>query len=226
MMRELELWLYGSRARGNADEHSDTDILAIAPLSADIAPALAALSFPRVNVSRYSWEEIDAMHAYGSLFLHHIATEGQRLKASAAFPHKFPSALATLPPFSRAKEDLRGFQRAFAEGVASLREGGWPDFECEVIASVARHAAILGAFCLGTPAFGRVRPFEVVVEALGYNVDDARALVAPATAWRLHLQHPDDHPELVEDWIIRVERFLNDLGPLIDDYESILRIAA
>lgn len=226
MTVDFELWLYGSRARGDADHLSDTDLLVVADHSEAVAHAVRGLTFPRINVSFYSWDEVEAMRDYGSLYLHHVATEGRRLRASVSYPERLPLLLGAVPSFSRARHDLTGFQRALTEGTQSLRHGGWPDFECGVIATVIRHAAILGAYCAGTPAFGRERPFEAVGIALGYSPRDIAALVGPATAWRKHLPGPHATPAATDDWLSRAARFLEDLEEVINDYSSVLPQAA
>lgn len=226
MKPDVELWLYGSRARGDADAASDSDVLAIADPDVDITAAVAQLEFPRMNVSVYSWAELERMHSYGSLYLHHIAQDGQRLTPSTRAPQRMPRLLAAIPPFSRAREDLAGFRRALEEGRRSLEDGGWPDFECEVIATVARHAAILGSYCLAEPTFGREEPFYVVARALGYESARVEALVRPATAWRLHRRRVPSSADDRTAWLTLVRRFFDDLQPVIDDYSALLSRAA
>ena len=224
MIEECEVWLYGSRARGNADASSDTDLLVVGNTEDLVSEAIADLDFPKINISFYSWAEIERMRAYGSLFLWHIAEEGVPIRKLGS--DRLAEMLVTLPRFTRAREDLKGFEIAVSEGVEALADGGWPDFECEVIATVARHAAILGAYCCGYPTFGRVRPFYVVGAALGYQTSEVDLLVEPATRWRFH--QPGDHekPSEMNAWIARVERFLSNLREVTNDYERLLPIAA
>ena len=222
----VELWLYGSRARGDADWHSDTDVLAVGDRDAEMDAAIAQLGFPRVSLSFYSWDEVEAMRSYGSLFLHHVAREGKRLRASTTCPERLPSLLASLPPFSRAREDLAGFRLTVAESRTSLADGGWPHFECEVVSTVARHAAILGSYCVGEAAFERERPFRVTGRALGYSARQIDALAFTATAWRFEQAGRHTEPKAVEAWLNLVERFLHDLQQVIDDYTAVLQQAA
>lgn len=225
-MNNVDVWLYGSRARGDADLLSDTDVLMVGDAGVDTAHIERGLAYPNLKVSFYSWDEVVAMRAYGSLFLYHIATEGRRLQAAANAPHRLPTLLAGLPRFSRARADMDGFQIAFRECRASVANGGWPDFECEVIAAVARHAAILGSYCLGEPTFGRERPFLICARALGYSSQDLTALCKPATGWRLHQAGTHTSPDATVAWLNEVSRFLNALEEVIDDYDRVLQHAA
>lgn len=224
MSDEVEVWLYGSRARGNADRASDTDLLVVGWGEDVVAEAVKGLDYPDVKVSFYSWPEIERMRAYGSLYLHHIAEEGVPLRATGE--ERLRQLLGDLPRFSRPREDLDGFRAAYTEGMNSLEDGGWPDFECEVIATLARHAAILGAYCVGNPAFGREQPFWVVGEALDYDSGEIKVLVTGATGWRLHLPGPHENEKTTFEWLQSVDRFLGDLEGVIDDYARVLPVAA
>lgn len=85
-------------------------------------------------------------------YWHLYTAEISNVDPGRADPNRLPRLFANLPRFRRAEEDLAGFRRALNESRRSLANGGWPDFECEVVATVARHAAILGSYCIGKPA--------------------------------------------------------------------------
>jgi len=217
----IEVWLYGSRARGDSDHESDTDVLVVSGLDADVPDIVRRLEYPRVTVSRYSWPEIEAMWSYGSLFLCHVALEGHRLQGDSERSEHLPRLLASLPSYTRGMEDHRAFGDAVREGIASLEDGGWPDFECSVIATVARHAAILGAYCMGEPAFGREEPFRIVGRALGYPPGEVEDLIRPAVA----LQRRHTVKGNASAWLHRVEKFIDDMRFVISEYEQSLRSA-
>ena len=211
----VETWLYGSRARGDCDALSDTDILLVGAPN-DASPLF---DYPEVSVSRYSWSEIEEMWSYGCLLLVHLALEGRRLHCDPADPDRFPRLLQSLPPFTRARLDHDAFRMAIAESLASLQHGGWPDFECGVIATVARHAAVLGAYCIGSPAFGRSQPFRVVGRRLGYVEADIEWITAIATAWEKGLDGSHQQSDVRDAWLRRIRDFVDDVRPLIDDYD-------
>jgi hypothetical protein len=223
-----EVWLYGSRARGAADEVSDTDVLVVGcpPAALDVG---AVYAFPRICVSRYDWNEIEAMWSYGSLFLHHLKTEAVRLDSDPSEPGRLAGLLRELPPFTRAQHDLKTFRHAAAEARRSLDDYGWPDLELQVMATMVRHAAILGAYCVGLPDYGRETPFAIVGPHLRYSPGRTDRLARLATEFRyLPLGDPrwEERTACGLDWLGDVETFLSDLGPVIDGYEAVLRPTA
>lgn len=223
-----EIWLYGSRARGDGDERSDTDVLVVSD-----DPVVASIPIPGVEgpvvVSLYNWSEVEGMWSYGSLFLAHIATEGLRLQPSPTEPERLPTLLDTLPPFSRARHDLNSFHAAVRDGGASLAHGGWPDLELQVLGTVARHAAILGCHCIGRPTFSREEPFVVVGAPLGQHDGDTSGFASLATAFRYT---PLGDPawtaleEQAKSWLQAMERFLKMLEVIVERYEAALPQAA
>src|SRR5438552_4163356 len=99
-MNELNtLWLYGSYARRDSDSWSDVDLLLVsnselveeglgveetlrrADLNLAEIPELNTwVTEPsKLSISRYTWNEIEEMASYGSLFLHHLRLEGESL---------------------------------------------------------------------------------------------------------------------------------------------------
>lgn len=65
--------LYGSHARGSADDESDVDVLQLVPNGA------VAYSVGSVNVTQYLAGQLRAMAQRGSLFVLHLTTEGRIL---------------------------------------------------------------------------------------------------------------------------------------------------
>lgn len=227
MTSGLEVWLYGSHARGIADEQSDTDVLAVSDDATAAPPPDLLAPFRRVSVSRYQWQEIFTMHSYGSLFLDHIRREGVRLDGSTN-DSRLQGILKTLPRFTRATHDLKAFKSAACEARLSLANYGWPDLELKVMAAVARHSAILGCYCSGQPDYGRESPFHRIGLHLGYSTTHRIRLASLATRYR-YLEMGDEawltEADLGIDWLSDVEQLLEDLEPVICGYEVALRAA-
>ena len=154
------LWLYGSYARGQADDLSDCDVLAISdiPIQKETAAKLSGLSETPLSISRYSWIELDSMAAYGSLFLQHLRLEGKCLYEGPGFEGRLAELLNRLGPYRRACFDLKCYRDCIGDVYDSLSQPSSALYEVSVLATVIRHASILGCFLLGVPDFGRFSP--------------------------------------------------------------------
>jgi predicted nucleotidyltransferase len=160
-----EVWLYGSTARGDRDGTSDVDILVAGNEVPDLS-AIAASMPGHLSVSRYSWEELDQMAGYGSLFLHHLRLEGQPIVETGE--KRLKRLLRRLGPYARAGRELSCFSRVVDDVEHTLEADHSVPFELSVLATAARHAAILGCYALGEPDFGRTSPFRRLLPRLGY----------------------------------------------------------
>lgn len=159
-----EVWLYGSTARGDTDDRSDVDVLVVGdPRFPLTTVGLDASVIP----SSYTWREIEHMAEYGSLFLHHIRLEGRPLVETTS--RRLRGLLEALPRYVRANQELDSFERVVADVGASIDRDHSPAFELAVLATAARHAAILGCYLLGEPEFGRHRAFRRLLPQLGYT---------------------------------------------------------
>jgi hypothetical protein len=220
-----EIWLYGSRARGDADSSSDTDLLFIGHESDTVASSSEALGFAEASTTFYTWQEVQAMWGYGSLFLQHIRDEGRILSPWTPEPQRFRGLLTTLPPFARAQCDLRTFRRALIEAETSLSDGGWPDVELSILATVARHAAILACHCIGKPRFGRIAPFSTWAAHAGWTERDSGLLIRGSLAFRFTAPGAPEWLALergARTWLDLLHRFLNEMEDDVVQYEQSL----
>jgi predicted nucleotidyltransferase len=208
MTAAVEVWLYGSAARGDADNASDVDLLVVA--DPDETPALPPIDIDgSLSVSRYDWNEIDAMVAYGSLFLHHIKQEGRALVEDD--PPRLRRLLERLPPYSRAAQELASFLQVVADVREAIEADHSPQFELAVLGTAARHATILGCYLIGTPRFGRREPFLVLLPRLGYDrtevADFERLYAYRLSENRGEPAEIDPRDELLA-WVGRVARLI------------------
>lgn len=214
MMSSIEIWLYGSAARGDTDESSDIDLLVAGKGDVDLT-SLDLPSESRLSVSRYSWPEIEHMAGYGSLFLHHLRLEGRPLHEDA--DARLRRLLDSLGEYSRSAVELACFARVIDDVERALNHDHSAQYELSVLGTAARHAAILGCYLLETPDFGRVSAFETLLPRLGYDADFIRETIG-LYAFR---QAENEGREItassddVRMWVSRVRRIIEQVGGLV-----------
>ena len=164
------VWLYGSHSRGTADKFSDLDVLFVSGSETnDIAIAELFEPSPALSISQYSWSEIEKMARYGSLFLHHLELEGRPIFESTAAMGRLKSILLNLGPYRLASRDLSGFRTVLRDVVASINDGQASlIFELSTLATIFRHASILGCALAGFPCFSREEPVEKLMFTLKF----------------------------------------------------------
>jgi hypothetical protein len=233
MSNDFELWFYGSGARGDVDGISDFDLLLVADNKSD------PREFPQESrdllaigsVSRYDWNEIEGMAKYGSLFLHHIHLEGRCLGSSNTRALSLRTILNQLPPYQRVKSDFRAFHTTVDDVRQSLEGGGSLIFELSVLATVVRHAAILGCYVSGHPTFGRLRAVEMVVDL--WQLDPwIKSSFAELYAYRLFADRRLPRvPKYLSDedavyWLLAADSILEKLGEYANGYDRALSQAS
>jgi hypothetical protein len=220
------VWLYGSRARGDADALSDTDVLAVAdsPPSPEDAAACVGMALGCVSVSSYSWTEVQAMAAYGSVFLHHVRLEGIPLFENDCCKGRLSSMLEGLGPYRRARQDVSAFRTVLADVKESMSNGGSPTYESSVLGTVLRHASMLGCFVSGCPTFGRLTPVWKLVGA-GIIHSDIWSEFSTLYSARLYASGRGELSfkptwEDVSLWLNRASSFLDELEVLANEYDG------
>lgn len=233
MKPATSIWLYGSTARGDADELSDVDVLVISDddewqsslhvaIDGTVAPESRQLS-----TLHFRWREIYAMAEYGSLFLHHLRLEGRSL---ADEDGRFAQLLGELPPYSRAGQEVRAFQTVLSDARRSIAGEHSPPFELSVIGTALRHAFILGCYVSGQPDFGRTTPFHRLCAILGEAPSLARKL---ATLYEFRLYQHDRAPipftpttADVHQWLERADALVTTIQDRVDVFDRSLHRAA
>ncbi|MCU7838967.1 MAG: nucleotidyltransferase domain-containing protein [Candidatus Thiodiazotropha sp. (ex Troendleina suluensis)] len=165
------VWLYGSRARGDEDTLSDVDILVVSDSEVsegDILQLIPKLPVD-LSVSRYSWQEVSEMADYGSLFLHHLRTEGRVLWEAETYKGELSRLLSGMDGYKHAHRDVSGFLTVLDDVNESIQSGGILTYELAVLGTVLRHSSILGCWLNAKPCFGRIEPVKRVVAEYGLN---------------------------------------------------------
>lgn len=165
---DCAVWLYGSHARGDADSLSDVDVLVISDRTLSLDAIEAAVGSPsRLSVARYAWREIEAMAEYGSLFLRHLQLEARAVSEDIAVQGRLGQLLSALPKYSLAGRDLKGFQNVLDDVRGSLGSDAYVLFELATVATLFRHACILGCALSDSPCFSRFEPVTRLVRRWG-----------------------------------------------------------
>ncbi len=165
------LILFGSHARGDADEHSDVDVCAfvsdvgferLVELRHDCAMAMGA---QEESASVYPASMLWTMAEVGSLFLWHLKLEGRVVCDPSGFAAEILDELA---PFTEFAEELDLYEDLL-RGVQEqqLRHTSLVEFDLHVLFLVARNTSILLAYARGEPTFGRTSAFQLVVQSIG-----------------------------------------------------------
>lgn len=170
---------------------------------------------------RFSWEELDAMRDYGSLFLHHVRLEGRPLTPTPDDP--LGRLLSALPPYRRATQEMQALARVLDDVNDSLLGDHSPKFELAVIATALRHAFILGCYVIGRPDFGRKTPFQTLAQELQIPSRDAREL-GRLYEFRLYQQGRARAPfdattEDVREWLHMADTLLAAIRRRVDEFD-------
>jgi hypothetical protein len=219
-MNGCAVWLYGSRARGDSQVDSDFDVIVVGSISDYEVSHILRIESGQLSISRYSWEEIEGMASYGSLFLHHLHYEGRPIFEAETATGKLAGLLSHLPPYSRARKDLCSFRQTVDDVRYSIKNGGSTKYELSVLGTVLRHSAILACYLLGKPSFGRHEPVLTAIEEfrLGHDVYE---WFVQLYKFRLYVDgRVFDVPvssKSVFEWCAIIELFLSKMEAIVDN---------
>lgn len=166
-MVEPECFLFGSAARGDADEASDTDVLIVYWSE----PSASVRELTKQSVTKelrqncafaeYTWGHLNAMFADGHLFAWHLYQEARPLlrigidRSEFSFPKPGPYRSARTDALNFL-DLLRSSARAVEGGTTSLT------YEAGLSYVAIRNIGMsLSALALSRPGFDRHVPFRV-----------------------------------------------------------------
>lgn len=206
------IWLYGSSARGDQDHLSDFDVLLVGPSGPSaLATATRVAGRRSADISRYSWSEVSSMESYGSLFLHHLKLEGRPLYEDQSCAGQLRRKLDGLGDYTRANKDVAAFKTVLADVGESLSVGDLVTHDLAVIATVVRHASILGCWLLGDPQFGRTVPVHRYAASHGRAFDGFADLYAYRLYFDNRMTRRDLRPVCPQRWLRRAESLVSSL---------------
>jgi len=214
------IWLYGSHARGDSDPLSDIDVLMVGDANAEPGDfdSNCLDTYTNFSVSRYTWDELRGMAAYGSLFLQHLRLEGRRLHEDRACSGQLHTLLEGMPSYRLAARDIAGFRVALCDVEASLGFSDTVVYELGVLGTVIRHSSILGCWLLGVPTFSRTLPVQRLVSELGmpYVISEEFAALY---RYRLYLDGRSPKPDDTMDpnaWLLRARTVVDAVEHIYD----------
>ena len=169
---DYAIWLYGSHSRGVVDEFSDIDVLLVSESELEDSVVHDVFESPTgISISRYSWEEMERMAEYGSLFLRHVALEGRVVFETAQARGRLAKVFRGLGQYRLAWRDLAGFRTVLQDVGTSIAAGHASlVFESSTLGTVFRHACILGCALEGAYCFSRTEPVRRMISTLGLPV--------------------------------------------------------
>jgi hypothetical protein len=223
MTASASVWLYGSHARGDADTLSDIDVLVLSDdnWSVGRVAAMVRVDERTCSISQYTWPEFWMMVERGSLFLHHIRSEGILLHETAECRGAVRNALDALAPYRLARRDVEAFRTVLSDVEDELTHESSIPYELAILGTVIRHASVLGCYLLDRPCFGRTEPVRRFATAMNLQstVPDN---FADLYRYRLALEGrrcPTAHgsPQEAARWLGWARRVITAVGELCDE---------
>lgn len=213
-----EIYLFGSVARGEADEYSDIDILIVVDDCEDnryfeIKKELSDIfHMPAKWLSVYQISKVEQMWQKGSYFLWHIKKEGVKLYSVR---NELEDMLQRLPHYYGYSDDLREYQQICKDVRDALNEDEDVNYEYElsVLASIIRNTCIAIDYMCGEMVFGRTSAVEKCIELFKEDISFTMEEYDNLYQYRLWVTGkkvtvPEANKELVLKWLLKAEQLV------------------
>lgn len=158
--------LYGSHARGDADNYSDKDVCVFTkkytPVDeTQLTSFLPFLGGTTLSLTTYCQNDLTAMLEYGSLFLWHIKLEGRLVHGKEYLAPQ----LESLMPFQRHHAEIAYHAGIFDDLLnAATTPCMGNEFDLSLLFTIVRNTCMILAHKAGTPVFGRLTCYHVAAQ--------------------------------------------------------------
>ena len=156
-----EIWVFGSDARKESNEHSDVDILAISDVA--ILPTTTVDRLHRIfgenlDIAHYSYRGLKVLTDQGSLFAWHLRHEGIPIFRKK---NRLAKMLADMKPYTGHLDDLKVLATVLEEAMVSLPGRSAFYFDLGVVATVIRNVSIIMHNLVGNYDFSPKAPMAL-----------------------------------------------------------------
>ena len=221
MTEHIAIYLYGSKARGDFDMSSDSDILVVGRSVKDLKyiSNLIPTELQPINLSFYYWEEIKEMTKYGSLFLQHLKLEGKCIYEGDYVKSSLSHTLSKLGKYKNTASDLHSFSKTIEEAKASFVSNDLLIFDLSVLATVIRHCSILGCWLLKAPCFKRIEPIKYIIKVFNLNNFDIEEYIE-LYKYKLYVERQTDK-QSIKGVQIMPEKWINNSRIVVNSVKGV-----
>ena len=156
-----EVWMFGSSARRESNEHSDVDVLAISDavmLPATTVDRLHRIFGENLDIAHYNYRGLKILADQGSLFAWHLRHEGIPIFRKK---NRLAEMLADMKPYTGHLDDLKVLATVLEEAMVSLPGRSAFYYDLGVVATVIRNVGIIMNNLVGKYDFSPIAPMRL-----------------------------------------------------------------
>lgn len=210
----LAVFLYGSRAVGNADESSDIDIIVIKNKYECDDGLINILSeffdIEKMDISFYGDEKFQNLLECGSLFCHHLKNEATLIYSKENKPKSY--YFNKLKEFKGLSEDILLYGRMLKKTKESLFKNGVNYFDLCILGMISRNTLTILAYKYNPKncKFGKIEVYNFVNNKINFDEAIYKDLMNFRTFYKRALPQielPD--PERLKYILDEIERLVS-----------------